>query len=101
MNFFTTVRCPLICAQRQDSNSISRHSYCVLELCRQLSVTRHDRPSVIFGMNRVPPLVDHRLDGEYHALSEHQASVWLSPMQDLWRFVHFSSDAMPAIFSYD
>src|SRR3546814_4133722 len=58
------------------------------------------RSAFVRGRNLAAALVDHRLDGEDHALAQLQARSRPSEIQHLRLLVHLAADAVPAIFPH-
>jgi hypothetical protein len=67
----------------------------------EFPVARDHGPTISFGSNGRSSLVKHGFDREHHAFLQRQARIRLSPVQNLGRLVHFSPDAMSAVFAYD
>src|SRR3546814_4726169 len=79
---------PLVAAQGQDFDAGFRHRDRMFELGGKLAVARHDRPSVLLCRDLAAALVEHRLDGEDHALAQfhpRRSEEHTSELQSLMR----------------
>src|SRR3546814_10724081 len=73
----------------------------MFELGGKLAVARHDRPSVLLCRDLAAALVEHRLDGEDHALAQFHPRPRPAEMEDIRFLVHLAPDAMAAIVAHD
>src|SRR3546814_9665871 len=92
---------PLVAAQGQDFDAGFRHRDRMFELGGKLAVARHDRPSVLLCRDLAAALVEHRLDGEDHALAQFHPRTRPAEMEDIRFLVHLAPDAMAAIVAHD
>src|SRR3546814_20672999 len=68
----------------------------MFELGGKLAVARHDRPSVLLCRDLAAALVEHRLDGEDHALAQFHPRTRPAEMEDIRFLVHLAPAAMAA-----
>jgi len=52
---------------------------CSIESRGQWPIACNDLPAIFLGLNRRPPVINRRLDGEHHVFAQHQTRVRLSP----------------------
>ena len=81
---------------REDLVAGRGHPDRVLELRRQRAVLGHRGPAVAQHLHLIAAGIDHRLDGEEHALAQHRPVVGPAVMQDRRRVVKHPPDAVAA-----
>src|SRR3546814_1913265 len=91
---------PLGAAQGQDFDAGFRHRDRMFELGGKLAVARHVRPSVLLCRDLAAALVEHRLDGEDHALAQFHPRTRPAEMEDIRSLVHLAPDAMAALVAH-
>ena len=79
---------------REDARPVGGDGDGELEVGGQRAVLGVDRPAVVAHAHAVAPGVDHRLDGEDHALLEQGAAAGVAVVGDLRVLVHRAPDAV-------
>src|SRR5690349_15217519 len=77
---------------RQDLGTVIRHRDRVLEMGRQRTVERRDRPAVRPDLDVSGPEGEHRLNREADAGRELHPADARSVVRDLWLLVHLRAD---------
>src|SRR5690606_38583981 len=85
---------------REDIHAVGGHRDHVLPLRRKLAVLGHHGPAVGQEPGVAGAFVDHRLDGEGHALLEHHALAGAPVVQDLGLLVVDPADAVAAVLAH-